>query len=41
MIVECGFITNYDEAELLVSEEYQKKVSKAIAEGVMEYLGQK
>ena len=41
VIVECGFITNYDEAELLVSEEYQKKVSKAIAEGVMEYLGQK
>ena len=38
VIVECGFITNYDEAELLVSEEYQKKVSKAIAEGVMEYL---
>ena len=41
VIVECGFITNYDEAELLVSEEYQKRVSKAIAEGVMEYLGQK
>lgn len=41
VIVECGFITNYDEAELLVSEEYQKKVSKAIAEGVMEYLEQK
>ena len=41
VIVECGFITNYDEAELLVSEEYQKKDSKAIAEWGMEYLEQK
>ncbi len=40
VIVECGFITNYDEAKLLVSEEYQKKVSKAIAEGVMKFLGE-
>ena len=27
VIVECGFITNYDEAKLLVSEEYQLNIN--------------
>ena len=37
VIVECGFITNYDEAALLVTEEYQKNVADAIAAGIMSY----
>ncbi len=38
VIVECGFITNYEEAELLVSEDYQRKVAGAIAAGVKNYI---
>ena len=38
VIVECGFITNYDEAALLVTEEYQTKVAQAVTSGVVEYL---
>lgn len=41
VIVECGFITNYEEAELLVTQEYQEKVAQAITSGVVEYLSQK
>ena len=37
-IVECGFITNYDEAALLVTEEYQEKVAQAITSGVVRYM---
>lgn len=37
-IVECGFLTNPKEAELLQTEEYQNKVAKAVAEGVELYL---
>lgn len=38
IIVECGFLSNSDEAALLIDSEYQKKVAGAIAEGVLEYL---
>lgn len=38
IIVECGFLSNWEEAQLLVTEKYQKKVAKAICSGVMEYL---
>ena len=37
VIVECGFLSNPEEAEKLCSEGYQKKVAKAIAEGVWKY----
>lgn len=30
VIVECGFLSNYQEAKLLESEEYQKKVAEEI-----------
>ena len=33
-IVECGFLTNPKEAELLQTEEYQKKVAEAVAKGI-------
>ena len=41
VIVECGFLSNQTEAELLVTEEYQQKVAEAIGEGIEEYLKEK
>jgi len=38
IIVECGFLSNPEECELLTQEEYQKKLSNAIAEGTLRYL---
>lgn len=38
VIMECGFLSNYEEAEKLVTEEYQKELAEAIADGIMEYL---
>lgn len=37
VIVECGFLSNNAEAELLVSEDYQAKLAKAVCEGVKTY----
>lgn len=38
VIVECGFLSNWEEAELLITEDYQRKVAESIVKGVMEYL---
>lgn len=38
-IVECGFLTNPQEAELLLTEEYQSSMARAIARGIGEYTG--
>ena len=38
VIVECGFLTNPEEAEKLQTEEYQKKVADAVADGIDAYL---
>lgn len=38
IIVECGFLSNYQEAELLKTADYQEKVAKAICQGIIEYL---
>lgn len=38
IIVECGFLSNVEECELLKTDEYQMKVANAIAEGVRKYL---
>lgn len=38
VLVETGFLSNYDEAELLNSEDYQMKIAFAIYSGVIEYL---
>jgi N-acetylmuramoyl-L-alanine amidase len=40
IIVECGFLSNHKEAELLASEEYQEKASAAICKGILEGLKQ-
>lgn len=37
VIVECGFLSNAREAELLVTEEYQDKMAWAICLGIVEY----
>lgn len=41
VIVECGFLSNSNEAALLNDEEYQEKIATAIAKGVGIYLGGK
>ena len=38
VIVECGFLSNSQEAELLATEEYQEQVAWAIHMGLMQYL---
>lgn len=38
VIVECGFLSNPEEATLLMTEEYQLKVAKAICKGIVNYL---
>lgn len=39
-IVECGFLSNWEESELLQNEYYQEKLAWAIHMGVMKYLNQ-
>lgn len=38
VIVECGFLSNTREAELLSSEEYQEKIAFSLLLGIMEYI---
>jgi len=38
IIVECGFLSNPQEAQMLVSGDYQKKIAEAVAIGVLDYL---
>lgn len=40
VIVECGFLSNESEAKLLGDGEYQDKITKAIIDGIKEYLQQ-
>ncbi len=40
VIAECGFLSNYEEAQNLISEEYQDQVAKAVCAGILDYLGQ-
>ena len=41
LIVECGFLSNPEEAEELADEEYQKKIAEAITDGIEKYLESK
>ena len=36
--MECGFLSNPEEEAKLKTEQYQKKVAKAVREGVTVYL---
>lgn len=38
VIVECGFLSNREEATKLCDSKYQEKTAQAICEGFMEYL---
>lgn len=38
VIVECGFLSNYTEAEKLADREYQEKIAWAIHLGILQYL---
>lgn len=38
VIVECGFLTNPEEAQKLQTKEYQEKVAAAVSEGICTYL---
>ncbi|MCL2873559.1 MAG: N-acetylmuramoyl-L-alanine amidase [Defluviitaleaceae bacterium] len=40
VIVECGFLTNYNERKRLETEEYQDKVAWAIYQGIVRYFNQ-
>lgn len=37
VLAECGFLSNYNEASLLSSEEYQQKMAFAILSGIVNY----
>jgi N-acetylmuramoyl-L-alanine amidase len=38
VIVECGFLSNYEEAQNLTDEEYQQKLAWAIHLGILQYI---
>lgn len=38
VLVECGFLSNYEEKELLKTEEYQKKLAMRIFASLLSYL---
>ena len=38
VIVECGFLSNPEEAGMLNSDSYQQKIARGIYNGLMEYL---
>jgi N-acetylmuramoyl-L-alanine amidase len=40
VIVECGFLSNWKEANLLGEEAYQDKMAEAIQLGILEYINQ-
>ena len=37
VIVECGFLSNANEADLLIQESYQQKIAQAVFDGVLSY----
>ncbi len=40
VIVECGFLSNSEEAEKLCTEEYQEKLAWEIHMGIIQYLNE-
>ncbi len=39
IICECGFLSNWEEAEKLVTADYQEKLAVSIGKGILNYLG--
>lgn len=40
VIAECGFLSNPEEAELLIQDAYQEKLAQVLCQGILEYLKQ-
>lgn len=40
VIVECGFLSNYEEAEKLADEAYQNQAAEAVTKGILQYLNE-
>lgn len=40
IIVECGFLSNYEEAQKLADEKYQQTMADVIKEGILSYIQQ-
>lgn len=40
IIVECGFLSNYEEAQKLVTQDYQNMMAEGIVKGILEWMGQ-
>ena len=38
VLIECGFLSNYDEARLLKNDEYQNKIACTIAQSISEFV---
>ena len=38
-LVECAFMTNIDEANLLKQEDFRQECADEITEGILEYFG--
>lgn len=38
VLVECGFLSNSNEAQLLQTDEYQKKIAFSVALGIQDYI---
>ncbi len=39
IIVECGFLSNPEEAQKLTDETYQQQIAEAVCDGILQYLG--
>ena len=37
VLVECGFLSNYEEAKLLEMADYQRKIAVSIKNGIIQY----
>lgn len=38
VIAECGFLSNYEEAQKLADEAYQQELAAAVAKGILQYM---
>lgn len=37
LLIECGFLSNYEDRQKLITNEYQKKVANLISNGIIKY----
>lgn len=40
VIVECGYMSNYNEAELLIKDDYQEKLAWGVYLGIMQFINE-